>query len=85
MLAMASIFDTRLDPAFAYHINLAAQQILELQPEPGVVQKATPSLELHQKVDVAHLISLPSGNRAEEAHIACTVFCGDAQDLLSFR
>jgi len=74
--------DSRFDAAFGDHIDLAAEKILQPQPEPGVVQKAAPGLELNQEIDVALIVVLPTGHGAKDAHIAGAVPGGNAQNLL---
>jgi hypothetical protein len=50
-----------------------------------MIEQAAFGLEFDNEIDVALLVRLAAGYRAEHAHITGAVFGGDAQDFLAFR
>src|ERR1700677_2698297 len=68
--------------AVAEHIDVGAEHVLQVLPQPHKVDQAPPRLHLNQEVHVAQRTRLPAHHRAEHAHVARAVVSSAAQDLL---
>src|ERR1700728_863786 len=69
--------------AVAEHIDMGAEHVLQVLPQPHEVDQAAPRFHLDQEVHVARRIRLAAHHRAEHTHVARTMLSSEPQDLLS--
>src|SRR5665213_1856166 len=72
----------RAHTAVAEHIDMGAEHVLQVLPEPDEVDQAATRFHLDQEVHVARRVRLTAHYRAEHTHVASAVVCSAAQDLL---
>lgn len=65
------------------HINLAAEQFLQIHQQAAQIEEPAFAFENHKKVDIAVRIRLASCHRAEEPQPGRAVPGGNTQDLVS--
>ena len=67
-----------VQPIRGHDINLVAQQLFQIGQQPHWKERSPPRSNINQQIDVTLFTRIPSGNRAEDAHIAGAVLGGNA-------
>ena len=60
---------------------MAAQQILQVLPEPNEIEQVASWLHFDEEIHIATRLGFPPGSRAEYAHVTGTMLGGIRQDL----
>jgi hypothetical protein len=69
------------DASVGEHVDMAAQQILKVLPEPNEIEQVASWLHFDEEIQIAARLRFAPGSRAEHAHVTGTMLSGIRQDL----
>lgn len=76
--------DLRLETPLGGNVNPPSQEPLQVQHQGRVIEQAPSPLQLHQEIDIALRVRLPSGYGAKDPDVRGAMPGRDPQDLLPF-